>query len=90
MESGVQREFQAHGIKGETGHITFSPNSQTVQVPVGFKTCFMGMGQMATGDSLYSLICTCDNKVIDGKVTFTRHGSYFGDSPVMNYIIFGW
>jgi len=90
METSVQREFTAHGIKGECGHITFEPYSPTVRVPTSLKTVFMGLGQMATGSQLNQLIATCDNKVKDGKVTFTRHGGYIGDAPVLNFMMFGW
>lgn len=90
MQSGVQRSFTAHGIKGECGHITFEPLSATVLVPTALKTIFMGMGQMQTGEQLNQLICTCSNEIVNGKVEFKRHGSYLSDAPTMNYILFGW
>ena len=90
MQIGVQRSFNAHGIKGECGHVTFDAGSPIVLVPTALKTIFMGMGQMQTGEQLSQLICTCSNKVVDGKVEFKRHGGYLGDAPTLNYILFGW
>ena len=59
-------------------------------MPTALKTVFMGIGQMQTGEHLNQLICTFSNKVIDGKVEFRRHGGYFGDAPVCNYVLLGW
>lgn len=86
----MQRHFEAHGIKGECGCVQFDEDSRVIDIPVMVKTIFMGFGQMETGEGLNSLICTCENKVVDGKVTFTRHGGFYKDSPKMNFLILGW
>ena len=90
MQAEMQRNFSAHGVKGECGCVQFKAGSQTVSVPVMVKTVFMGFGQMETGDCLNSLVCTCENKIVDNRVTFTRHGGFYGDSPKMNFLILGW
>jgi len=90
MQAELQRCFSAHGVKGECGCVKFDIGSRTVDVPVIVKTVFMGFGQMETGDCLNSLVCTCENKVKDGKVTFTRHGGFYNDSPKMNFLVLGW
>ena len=91
MQSGAQRHFEPHGIKGECGHVSFSPNSDTVRVPVGFRTVFSAVGTLdGRIPVLQQAACTCDRKVVDGKVTFRRHGAYLGDAPTMNFIIYGW
>jgi len=90
MQTGMQRSFSAHGVKGECGCVRFEAGSRTIKVPVMAKTIFMGFGQTKTGDCLNSLVCTCDNSVVDGKTTFTRHGGYYGDDPEMNFLILGW
>ena len=90
MQSGLQRCFSAHGVKGECGHVQFEKGERTVEVPVMVRTVFMGFGQMETGDSLNSIVCTCENEVVNGKVTFTRHGGFYQDSPKMNFLILGW
>ena len=90
MQIGVQRSFTAHGAKGECGWVSFEPNSRTVSVPVSFKTIFMGIGQMQTGDSFDSFFCTCANEVVDGRVTFTRHGGVYNDGSKMNFVMYGW
>lgn len=91
MQIGAQRQFEAHGIKGECGHISFSPNSDTVEVPVGIRTIFSAIGALDGALPIMGQVtCTCDRKVVDGKLTFKRHGGYICDAPTMNYQILGW
>lgn len=89
----TQRTGAAHGLKIECGHVTFTADATTLEVPTTLSTVFMGFGIIKTDttDGNHSLVCSCDNSVSTaGAVTFRRHAQYFGDAPVMNYILIGW
>ncbi|MGI6140065.1 MAG: hypothetical protein ACOYI9_13690 [Candidatus Hydrogenedentales bacterium] len=92
FDLAVQRSGAAHGLRIDCGHVDFTANSSTVEVPCTLNTVFMGFGVIKTDNTEnHSLICSCDNSVSDaGAVTFTRHGPYLGDTPTMNYILIGW
>ena len=91
MNVGQQRSFNMHGIKGDAGNVTFDKDQQTVQVPTCVASVFAAGGVIDTqlrGNN--QLTCTSDRKIVDGKLTFKRHGSYFGDEAVMSFWILGW
>lgn len=89
----TQRTGAAHGLKLEVGHVTFSADTRTVEVPTTLNTVFMGIGvcEIDTTGGTNSLICNTDRTVSSaGAVTFQRNGPYIGDTPVMDYILVGW
>jgi len=89
----TQRVASAHGLKIECGHVTFTADSATLEVPTTMNTVFSAFGVIETDttDGNHSLVCSQDRSVSSaGAVTFRRHAQYLGDAPVMDYFIFGW
>jgi len=75
----------------EAGHLTFQPNEVDLKVPTMLKTIFSAQGTLQTESALWSNpVCTCDNEVKDGKVTFRRLGPICSRAAVMNYLLAGW
>jgi len=84
FSGGTQRIFSLNGGKMETGTLSFTTTSLTVEVPTKMTKILAGFGTTEDSTALWQ-----DATITSGAVTFTRpSGGTSGAS--FSYVLIGW